>query len=217
MLDSGPTPRELPVLEAFRRFDSGAAGANAVTRDPTGHGTRIATIICASRPEPTLGVAQLLDSSGRGTAEDFAGALRWAAELRPDLVHMSLGLGADRPAIAAAIGALLASGVVCVASAPARGPPVYPAALPGVIAASGDARCIDDEISVLTPNAADFGGCPVLFDADGREWRGASIGAARVTRFIVEHLEPGASIAAIRRELSERARFRGPERRGRDA
>lgn len=217
MLDSGPTPREFPALEVFRRFGAGGTDADALSVDAAGHGTRIASIICRARPEPELGVAQVLDGRGHATADDVAAALRWATELQPDLVHMSLGLTADRPAISAAIDALVRAGVVCVASAPARGAPVFPAACPGVIAASGDARCGPDEIAVLAPNVAQFGGCAVLRDAAGREWRGASIGAAHVTRCIVGELEPGTPVAVIRGELAALARFPGPERRARKA
>lgn len=217
LIDSGPTPREFPALEAFRCFDAGGTDADALCGDATGHGTRVASIICGARPGPGLGVAQVLDARGRATAGDVATALRWAADLQPDLVHLSLGLVDDRPAIAAAIDALVSAGVACVASAPARGAPVYPAAYPGVIAASGDARCGRDEIAVLSPNIAEFGGSALLRDAAGREWRGASIGAAHVTRFIVGQLEPGTPVARIRGELAARARFPGPERRAREA
>lgn len=217
MLDSGPTPREKPALDTFRRFDAGSSAADGMSADAAGHGTRIAAIICSARHQPELGVAQVLDAHGRGTADDVVAALQWAAEQRPDLVHMSLGLADNRPAIAAAIDALVSAGVVCVASTPARGAPVYPAACPGVIAASGDARCGQDQISVLGSGGVEFGGCPVHGDTSGREWRGASIGAAYVTRFIVGHLEPAMPVAAIRGELAARARFCGPERHSRAA
>ena len=51
----------------------------------------------------------------------------------------------------AACAALLGQGAVLVAAHPARGAPCFPAAYPGVIAATGDARCGWQELSQLGP------------------------------------------------------------------
>lgn len=211
LVDSGPSPQDWPGLEFCRRFGDDAGDAAPVL-DGFGHGTRIATILDEAQPRPRLSVAQVLGADGRCTAAAVARALAWAATLAPDLVHMSLGLAADRPEVAAAVAALVDAGIVCVASAPARGAAVYPAAYPGVIAATGDARCAPEEVSLLRPNVAEFGGRAVL-TGGGREWRGASIGAAFVSRFIVSRLPAGASADAVRAALAASARYHGPERR----
>ncbi len=58
---------------------------------------------------------------------------------------------------------------------------------------------------------ADFGGCP-RFPGGGSA--GASVGAAHLTRFIVDALAPSLTLAAARAALSARARYHGSERRG---
>jgi hypothetical protein len=100
---------------------------------------------------------------------------------------------------------------------PARGAPVYPAAYPGVIRATGDARCAPHELSALRPWF--FGGCPRLEvasrmangHAEGGAGGGASIGAAWITRAILQ--EPVVAASAAVAALTARAKYRGPESR----
>ena len=73
-----------------------------------------------------------------GRALEVAEALDWMAGLRPTVVNTSFA-GPDNPVLAAAIAAVLARGVPVVAAAGNGGPeapPAYPAAYPGVIAAT---------------------------------------------------------------------------------
>jgi len=142
-----------------------------------------------------------------------AAALSWALAQRAQLVHLSLGLRHDRAVLAGAISRVIAAGAVIVASTPARGVRTYPAAYPGVIRATGDARCAREDISHLATPWADFGACAVHWSPDGQAQRGASVGAAHVTRFILAHLPPATDPAAISRSLARCARYRGPERR----
>jgi len=111
----------------------------------------------------------------------------------------------------------LDAGCIIVAATPARGASVYPAAYPGVIRATGDARCAPHELSALRPWL--FGGCPRLeaasFTANRRAQShasgGASIGAAWVTHAILQ--EPPLAAPATVEALTARAKYRGPERR----
>jgi hypothetical protein len=122
--------------------------------------------------------------------------------------------------LAAAVARAIASGCIIVASMPARGAVVYPAAYPGVIRATGDARCAPGELSCLGPGF--FGACPRWTasgpassgaDAGGGVRGGASAGAAWVTRNILSGPNP-VTASAVVAALTASARYIGPERKG---
>jgi subtilisin family serine protease len=175
--------------------------------DPTGHGSRIAGLIAqGSAIELLLG--QVFTGREPASAAAVAAAVDWAAEQGARLVHLSLGLTADRAVLRASMARAIAAGCVVVASAPARGPAVFPAAYPGVIRGTGDARCAPGELSCLEPWR--FGACPNLAGG-GAAVGGASIGAARVTRAILD--EPPGDAAAVVAALTARCAYFGAERR----
>ena len=96
---------------AFRRADGSSrivAQRDFVgdrrTGDPNGHGTHVAgtaaggTVDCGDGPAamgvaPEVGVlsARVLDPDGRGTVDDVADAIRWAADQGADVINLSLG------------------------------------------------------------------------------------------------------------------------------
>ncbi len=237
VLDSGLSdPKAAPVasraaVAACRFIDTGeeVVAAPAI-RDPIGHGTAVAGVICSEltgssderavvRHSPTsmeLLVAQVLDHRGVATAAGLAAAIRWSLGEGANLIHMSLGLRGDRRVLAEAVGLALEGGCVVVASAPARGEVTFPARYPQVIRATGDARCQTGEISALESAQADFGGCP-RYGVEGGwgsdRFGGASLGAAHVTRFLVGRISPGDGVTAVRAQLREMARYRGVEMR----
>jgi hypothetical protein len=147
--------------------------------DRLGHGTRVSTIVTSASNTPALLIGQVFDADGSSTPAVVAAAILWAIEREAQLVHLSLGLAADRLILRQAIAAAIQAGIVLVAAAPARGPAVfpacYPACYPGVLQGTGDARCTTDEVSHLAPGK--FGGA-VRYGTS----RGASVGAAHVTR-----------------------------------
>lgn len=215
IIDSGLDPATgLPVV-ASCRFDGedGRSAPKDSIDDVSGHGTRVTRIIASASSPPALLIAQVLDAKGRATPAGVAAALRWACGQGARIIHMSLGLAADRAVLAQAVSDALGTGAIVVASAPARGAMSFPARYPGVLSATGDARCGPDQISVLGGQGAQFGGC-VLRPAGMAEPRGgASIGAAHVTRFIVSHVLPGSSPGQVRADLAANASFHGRERR----
>jgi Subtilase family len=216
VIDSGVGPSDRAPVRSARRFiDRGAQIIEAeLAPDPTGHGTVVAQIIASAGIPMELCVAQVMDAEGRATPAAVAAAVGWALAQCAQLIHLSLGLRHDRAVLSAAIAQALAVGTTVVASTPARGVRTYPAAYPGVIRATGDARCGRGEISHLaTPWAADFGACAVHHGPDGHAQRGASVGAAHLTRFILAHLSPSTPAAAVPQSLAQRAKYQGVERR----
>lgn len=202
--------------------------------DPVGHGSRIADLLTRDRCIELL-LAQVFTTTGATSGARVAAAIDWAAAGGANLIHLSLGLAADRAVLAGAVARALDAGCIVVAAVPARraprpgspasdapacdapacDAPVYPAAYPGVIRATGDARCAPGELSCLGPGT--FGACP-RFDAPGRRSLaagargGASIGAAWVTWAIVGGGAPGTA-AGVVAGLTAAARYAGPEQR----
>lgn len=196
ILDSGLLPGEAVAVCNFTASDA-----------PHDHGRRVAALVRAAAPDAALIDARLFGDHLVTTPELVAEALLWARHEGAEIVNLSLGLAQDRPFLAAAIARLLADGVVIVAPAPARGAAVYPAAYPGVIAVTGDARCGPGEFSALDEMGIDFGACPRPLEGPPT-LGGASFAAARVTGALARL---GGADAVAR--LRAACRFRGRERR----
>jgi hypothetical protein len=174
----------------------------AVAADSSGHGSRVARLLLGGDVPLELLLAQVFVNSKPTTGAAVAAAIDWVRGRRANLIHLSLGLAADRSVLATAVASAIDAGCIVVASTPARGAPTYPAAYPGVIRATGDARCAPSELSWLGPSF--FGGCPRIAECEQIEPRGgASIGAAWVSRAILSGT------------LAAGARHIGPERKGR--
>jgi hypothetical protein len=200
--------------------EGGRVERRETVADPTGHGSRIAELL-SNGPRIELLLGQVFTSSGPTSGAAVAAAIDWALDRGASLIHLSLGLAGDRAVLGSAVARALDAGCILVAATPARGAPVYPAAYPGVIRATGDARCSPLELSALRPWF--FGGCPRLEaasrTANGRAddnasdsaRGGASIGAAWVTHAIVR--EPPLAAPGIVEALTARAKYLGPERR----
>jgi hypothetical protein len=202
-------------------FDArdGRVECRETVADPTGHGSRIAELLISGRPVELL-LGQVFTTLGPTSGAAVAAAIDWVVERRVGLIHLSLGLAGDRSVLRLAVQRAIDAGCILVAAMPARGARVYPAAYPGVISATGDARCAPHELSALRPWF--FGGCPRLEVASHTAARaydrayayasgGASIGAAWVTHAILQ--EPPLAAPAAVEALTARAKYRGPERR----
>lgn len=184
----------------------------AVAADSSGHGSRIAHLLLGGDVPLELLLAQVFVNSRPATGAAVAAAIDWVCARRATLIHLSLGLAADRAVLAAAVARAIDAGCVVVASTPARGAPTYPAAYPGVIRATGDARCGPGELSWLGPSL--FGGCPRIAEKEHTDSRGgASIGAAWVSRAILKGAA-NAPARAVVAALAADARHIGPERKG---
>jgi hypothetical protein len=224
VLDSGLAEERMP--SGLRRLPVGSCrfidnGREILTapaiRDPIGHGTDVIEVICSASHAVDLLVGQVLNHTGVTTAAAVAAAIGWAVNAGADLIHMSLGLREDRRVLAEAVASAVRAGCIVVASAPARGECTFPARYPQVIRATGDARCQRAEISELSSSQADFGGCPRHVrrvdsgDPGSVRYGGASLGAAHLTRFLVDRVAPGSDVTAVRAELRAMARYHGVE------
>ncbi len=154
--------------------DGGRVASRAPAADPNGHGSRIAALWAAGGGDFELLLGQVFVDAAAASGAAVAAAIDWAAGRRADLIHMSLGLAADRAVLRAAVCRAVESGCILVASTPARGGPVYPAGYPGVIRGTGDARCSAGELSWL--GAGLFGGCPRFEEGGGFEGVGVGVG-----------------------------------------
>jgi Subtilase family len=202
IVDTGIAGALAGSIAAAKAFGAPAGGEGA------SHGTAVASIVLQHAPHARLLSAQAFGPGGRAEAAAVAAALRWLIGERARLVNLSLGLRHDREDLRAAVAEALAAGLVLIAATPARGAPVYPAAYPGVLRITGDARCGPAEVSALGGVPADYGAC--VRDIDGTPG-GASLAAAHVTGLLAAALAAaGTDLAAV---LGHAVRFRERERR----
>jgi len=214
LIDSG-LPRgaaaERLVLGCGFRLDADQEVAAGIAEpDGLGHASAVAHAVLSACADARLVVAQIFFARLVTTAAQAAAGLDWLSRQGAAVVNMSFGLAADRAVLRDACARAVARGVILVASAPARGDPVFPASYPGVIRVTGDARCAPGELSTLDGPRADFGAHVRAGDVAG-----ASIGTAHVTGTIARYLAEGGETQpdAVRAHLRSLCRYFGPERR----
>ena len=204
IVDSGGPADQMSGARAFL-----ADGDGPARPDCLGHGTAVAAVVARAAPQAAILHAQVFDDRPVTSAERVARALRWLSP-RCDLILLSLGLAADRAVLREACAEALATGAVLVASSPARGLLCWPAAYPDVIAATGDARCDWDELSLLPGGV--IGAWCASPERGGLGMGGASLGAARVTGHLAANWSEARADAAG--WLAGRAIHVGAEHRG---
>jgi len=210
VIDSGISLPDAQATEraAFRlREDTLGIERIPAQRDGIGHGSAVAAAILAQAPTATLIDAQIFHDLITASPAAVAAALRWAIGCGARLATLSLGLSVDRPVLRVAVEEALSHGLLLVAASPARGSPVWPAVYPGVIAATGDARCAPGEVSVLP---AAFGTCPRRLDG-APHVGGASLAVGHLAGLLAAAAPPSREAALA--HLHAVARWHGPERR----
>lgn len=187
LVDSG-APDTAVVASAAFVLDGGVVHRLPASADRLGHGSRVADIVRHCAPAVELLIAQVFVERLATTAAQVAAAIDWLVASRASVINLSLGLREPRPGLEAACRRALAAGVILCAAAPARGGPVYPAAYPGVLRITGDARCTRLEIAALGAAHADFGAHvrPLDGTLDGA---GASMACAHLSGHIARFLD----------------------------
>lgn len=172
-LVDGALPAGTPGLVASRSFCPNDGNPLAAT-----HASAMAATIALHAPDACLVSAAIFPGRLAANLQTVCDALDWLAGDPPHLVLCSFGMAHSSLELFLAVSRLQQAGSLIVASAPARGSPVYPAALEGVISVQGDARCGPNELSRLDLPQATYGACPVAHDYP--DIRGASAAAGHV-------------------------------------
>ncbi len=180
--------------------------------DRLGHGSRVIDILNYLAPQAALFSARVFGREGRTTALQVAAAVDWLVSQRVDIINLSLGLKTDRPVLRQACERALEHGILLCAASPAQGDAVFPAAIPGVIRATGDARCGHEDLVWLDSAQADVAGC-VLPMSEQRGLSGASMGCAHVSGHLARLKRQGVGIqpSSVRDVLGAEARWHGRE------
>ncbi|AKU12848.1 hypothetical protein AzCIB_2955 [Azoarcus sp. CIB] len=191
----------------------GSVGCESAGGRPLPHGEAVAALVLEAAPAARLIDARIASHRHAPTPAMVAAAIEWCADEGARIINLSLGLLEDRAVLSDACERAIARSVVLVAAAPARGTPVFPAAYPGVLAVSGDARCAPGQWSLLkgeTSGAADWGCSPA---GPGKTAGGASMATARFTGILARHLMqyPAADPQGLADHLAARASWQGRE------
>jgi hypothetical protein len=212
LVDSGISDRHRVRTAALACFGPGAPSPETGDdgSDRLGHGSALADVLLAD-PRVELAVARVFGASLHCTPAQVAAALDWLVAQRASVVTLAVGLREDRAPLRASCERALAAGVTLVAAVPARGEVSFPARYPGVLRATGDARCAPGEFSYLGTHA-DFGA-----HVRAGAVVGASAGCARVAARLASLCADGQTPAAALLQLRKSVRYEGPESRASDS
>ena len=203
-LIDGLLPATTPALRAARSFCT--LHPEAARSPAARHAAQMAAAILQNAPRMRIDSYVIFPGALACSINEVCAAFDHAADSDAEILHCSFGLPRDVPVMAAAVARALRNGKRIVASAPARGAAVYPAAYSGVISVQGDARCTADTWSWLgLPNAL-FGACAVGTDP---AIRGASTAAAHFTGHLAQAMSEGRSD-----QMQAMAAYQGRERIG---
>ncbi len=215
VIDSGyRLPAASWLIEQQRFFiEDGYLYSDSGIADPSGHGTAVIDVIRKHAAPTRIYSAQVLDSQGRSSTMQIQAAIEWLLSLNVMQINLSLGLNADNPALRQVCADAVSQGVVLVASSPAMGRRVFPAAYQGVIAVTGDARVKPVEWSWFQTNndMAEYGAH--VFGPGGQA--GASIACAHLSGVIATYRQvyPQAALKDVVAHLQNNAGRTGPQKR----
>ena len=111
------------------------ADEDGLADEAHGHGTHVAGLVRLTAPEASLLIYRVLDSEGRGRANDLRRAMKDARDNGADVILMALGLDGSFPPLESEIRQASDEGILVVASAgnQAANSPQYPAAYADVV------------------------------------------------------------------------------------
>lgn len=203
-LIDGALPPDWPGVTARRRFCT-IDGADLSRK----HASAMATTIGAYCEDFEIINAVVFPGSLSTTLGMVCDALEWLGDDPPDIVLCSFGSARASVELSVMTSRLQNAGSLVVASAPARGNPVFPAAYPDVISVQGDARCGPGEISRLDLPQATYGACPQALGVP--EIRGASAAAAHAAGLLAQSGTTSAPVSSG--DLLQHVRYTGRERK----
>lgn len=177
--------------------------------DQLGHGTELWRIIHQAAPTADYYTAQVFQQRLSTTPHQVAAAIEWLIFQKVQLINLSLGLATPSPILAEFCQYAQAEGIFLIATNPACGQAVYPAAYPNMIRVTGDARCQQGEIAYLKTAHAEFG---AHVYSDKAEIRGASVAGAYVTAHFAKQWQAGIEQAVWLQEARENVNYVGVER-----
>jgi hypothetical protein len=195
------------------RFASGRVLEGTASVDAIGHATNTIRLILGGSPQARFAVAQVFFDSA-SAPEAIAVAVDWLAGLKAHLINLSLGSPRHSGLLRDACARAHTAGCLLVASVPSRGPIVYPAAYPGVIRVTGDARCQPGQFSWLNSERCDFGASPLPYPqcTSNRSLAGgASCATARVSAVLAALLQSGCAPAQCVAQFAAQCAFQGPQ------
>jgi subtilisin family serine protease len=206
----GPA-RKSVIARADFGFSGKPGTLQDAPRDRAGHGSAIAAVIAGIEGVELLD-ARIFDAELRTSAAQAAAAIDWLVTQGARILNLSFGLREDRALLREACARAIDAGVLLVASSPARGASVFPASYPGVLRATGDARCAPGETSWLGTQQADAG---AAVRTPCGKVAGASAGCAHVsaalTRLMLQ--QPSAGREELLDAFRRGAHYHGAERR----
>ena len=185
-------------------------GANFVSADPPfddhGHGTHVGGIIAArdnglgmigTAPEVDLYAVKVLGANGSGAWSAVAAGIDWAVQNGMTVINMSLGGASSSQAVADAVAAAQAAGILVVSAAGNAGccnTVIYPAKYPGSMAVAAvdqsDVRAsfssTGPEVDVAAPGVSNrstvpTGSCALCDPSGYRSLSGTSMAAPHVS------------------------------------
>ncbi|MCH5252635.1 MAG: S8 family peptidase, partial [Lachnospiraceae bacterium] len=201
VLDSGlDYDEDIPFVE--RKDFLGEEELHPLFQDYTGHGTSVASLICANKNDDSitgiaanvdLYVARILDENNAAPVSRVIEAVKWAMDKKVNIIHMSFGTKEYSQALYNVIQQAYNKNILIIASAGNDGTAAedestveYPAAFSNVIAVGAtntenrktEISSSGDELDIVAPgdqilSAGAFGG--VVVD------EGTSMAAAQVT------------------------------------
>ncbi len=172
-LIDGPIQKDHSAIRTqyFMDGSMGVAGETPAKR----HATAVAAAILSNAPAVEIDNYVIFGSGLSTNNQTVNAALSAALNSDASIIHCSFGMRQSNLEMSSIVKNIVYSGKTLVASAPARGGPVFPAGYPGVISVQGDARCQASQWSLLDLPSAMFGACP---GTDINGIGGASIAAA---------------------------------------
>jgi hypothetical protein len=195
------------------RFASGRVLEGVASIDAVGHATNTIRLIRSGSPQSRFAIAQVFCDSA-SAPEAVAVAVDWCVGMDAQLINLSLGTPRHNDPLRDACARAHAAGCLLVASVPSCGPIVYPAAYPGVVRVTGDARCQPGRFSWVNSERCDFGASPLPHQqcTSNRSLAGgASCATARVTAVLAALLQSGCAPARCVAQLAAQCAFQGPQ------